>query len=163
MVMKVVSDGSYDLSSAKRWAITLSGTGFDYNTPGNKFSFKFKFTNSNAKVDDMYVRTNTKTDSDGQFLYYGPRNGTTLTALSGDWAGWYEVSGTIISGGASRFEIAFNTSNAGVLTSSDALYIADLKCGPDGNLQNIVNSTLSVGKRSDITPVKSYVTLGNAN
>ena len=163
MVMKVVSDGSYDLSSAKRWAITLSGTGFDYNTPGNKFSFKFKFTNSGAKTSDMYVRTNASTEADGQFLYYGPRNGTTLTALSGDWAGWYEVSGTIISGGASRFEIAFNTSSAGVLTSSDALYIADLKCGPDGNLQNIVNSTLSVGKRSDITPVKSYVTLGNAN
>ncbi len=163
MVMKIVSDGTYDLSSAKRWAIVLDGTGFDYNTPENKFSFKFKFTNTNAKTSDMYVRTNATTEADGQFLYYGPRNGTVLTALGGEWAGWYEVSGTIVSGGASRFEIAFNTSTAGVITSSDALYIADLKCGPNGNVQTIVNSVLTVSKRSDITPVKSYETLGNAN
>ena len=122
-----------------------------------------KNNHTNAKTSDMYVRTNASTEADGQFLYYGPRNGTVLTALDGEWAGWYEVSGTIVSGGASRFEIAFNTSTAGVITSSDALYIADLKCGPNGNVQNIVNSVLTVAKRSDITPVKSYVTLSDAN
>ena len=159
--MKITSDGSYTI--AKRWSIVIGGEGFDYNTVGNKFSFKFKFTNSGATTSNMYVRTNTDPETDGQFMYYGAKNGTVLTSLSGDWSGWYEVSGSIVKGGASRFEIAFNTSAAGTITNADSLYLTDLKCGTEGNMQSISNTAVTVGKRSDITPVKTYADRSAAN
>ncbi len=168
MVMKVVSDGSYvyktgadDPDGTSRFETKLNVTGFDYATVGTKFSFKFKFTNfSTGPVDKMYVRTNID-----KFLYYGAKNGTTLTELTGDWAGWYEVSGTVVTAGASWFFVVFNHNDDVAFTNDDALYIADFKCSASGGgeLSPVKNSNIDAASNGTITPVKSYVTLSDAN
>ena len=168
MVIKIASDGTYvyktgeaDPDGTSRFETKLNVTGFNYAAAGTKFSFKFKFTDyETGSVSKMYVRT----DKD-KFLYYGEKNGTTLTELTGDWAGWYEVSGTIATAGASKFFIVFNHEDDVAFTNDDTLYIADFKCSPSGGgeLTEVKNSDLSVASNGTITPVKSYVTLSNAN
>ena len=163
MVMKVVSDGSYDLSTSKRWNTSISG--FNFADVGKSFSFKFKFINDGAfsfanESGRLYVRTNKE-----KFVYWSSGTGS-CEALSGDWDGWYEVKGTISNSANSTFAIVMNGDDVSgsPLFSNAALYITDFKFGTEGAMETVKNSSLSFGVyESNITPVKSYVTLSDAN
>ena len=163
MVMKVVSDGSYDLSSAKRWNTSIGG--FNVADVGKTFSFKLKFVNDgvyqfNGASGTIYVRTDQE-----KFIYWSSGTGS-MSALSGEWAGWYEITGTITSSSNTTFAVVMNGDDVSGTNkfSNAALYIADFKFGTEGAMNTVNNSNLSVGRYdSNITPVKSFVTLGNAN
>ncbi|MBP5304334.1 MAG: hypothetical protein J6Z02_00635, partial [Lachnospiraceae bacterium] len=145
-------ENPYDFTSKQRWSTAI--TGFDFADTGKKFSFKFKFSNPAGAKDDMYVRTNKE-----EFMYYGVKNGTTCTTLSGEFDGWYEVTGTITNSDNTRFTIEFNSDAVNEFTNNDILYITDFRFGPEGAMQPVNNSDIGVAVRSDITPVKSIVTL----
>ena len=163
MVMKVVSDGNYDLSSAKRWNTSIGG--FNVADVGKTFSFKLKFVNDgvyqfNGASGTIYVRTDQE-----KFIYWSSGTGS-MSALSGEWAGWYEITGTITSSSNTTFAVVMNGDDVSGTNkfSNAALYIADFKFGTEGAMNTVNNSNLSVGRYdSNITPVKSFVTLGNAN
>ena len=163
MVMKVVSDGNYDLSSAKRWNTSIGG--FNVADVGKTFSFKLKFVNDgvyqfNGASGTIYVRTDQE-----KFIYWSSGTGS-MSALSGEWAGWYEITGTITSSSNTTFAVVMNGDDVSGTNkfSNAALYIADFKFGTEGAMNTVNNSNLSVGRYdSNITPVKSFVTLENAN
>ena len=163
-VIKISSGESYTVTESSRWAARVDG--FDYKTVGNRISLKFKFTNfTNCPVNQAYVRT----DKD-KFLYFGAQTDTDteLRPLTGDWDGWYEVTGTVKTAGATKFWFLFQKPSSSTVTApftnNDCLYIADIKVSTDGgDFVSIDNSVISVSKDESITPFKGYADRSAAN
>ena len=144
-VLRVVSDGT--IIKTDRFQFKLTGTNIEV---GDVWTFKFKITEED-KVTGATFR-----GIEGSEKFFNGAALSTFTALTGDYAGWYEVTCNAAKA-SSSFGFTFTCDEGNPISSDAVVYLADLA----KNGTPVSFNSVTVANYSGIEPVATIVTLAD--